>query len=93
MHNAFHNIAKLAIYALIRTIGTGPAYPAAETVGQCSMLLKYIPCMYKFSRDANFVDKPNLGFLAILFHGLLVITPCVLSVLLLFYKLISWMTS
>ena len=39
---------------------------------------------YKFLRNVNFADDPNLGFLWFYFHGSLVITPCASSVLQLF---------
>ena len=46
-----------------------------------------IPYMYKFSRDVIFADYPNLGFSRFYFRGSLVITPCISSVLQLFYKI------
>ena len=52
---------------------------------------------YKFSRDVNFANDSNLGFSRFYFCGSLVITPCLSSVLPLFYEIsrikISWMTS
>ena len=48
--------------------------------------INVVPYMYKFSRDVNFADDPNLGFPRFYFHGSLVITPCASSVLLLFKK-------
>ena len=46
-----------------------------------------IPYTYKFSRDVNFADDSNLGFSRFYFRGSLVITPCVSSVLRLFYEI------
>ena len=46
-----------------------------------------IPYTYKFSRDVNFADDPNLGFSRFYFRGSLAITPCTSSVLQVFYKI------
>ena len=46
-----------------------------------------IPYMYKFSRDVNFADDPNLGFPQIYFCVSFVIIPRASSVLQLFYKI------
>lgn len=45
------------------------------------------PYMYKFSRDVNFADDPNLGFPQFYFRGSYVIIPCASSALQLFYKI------
>ena len=49
---------------------------------------KMIPYTYKFSRDVNFADDPNLGFLQFYFRGSFVIIPCASSILQLFYKIL-----
>ena len=57
------------------------------TIFQLLIELLDLPYMYKFSRDVNFADDSNLGFSRFYFCGSLVITPCVSSVLRLFYEI------
>ena len=53
--------------------------------GLAKSIMLNIPYTYKFSRDVNFVDDPNLGFPRFYFCGSLVITPYASSVLQLFF--------
>ena len=56
-------------------------------MGMCTYHISDLPYTYKFSRDVNFADDPNLGFPRFYFRGSFVIIPCALSVLRLFYKI------
>ena len=75
--------------------GSAPGHVLTSvTAVSCHLLMTHsaeveLPYTYKFSRDVNFTDDSNLGFLQLIFIFVdhLLFTPCVSNVLRWFYEI------